>query len=55
MEAPMPKTSSIRSAVSIELRLVTERQTQTDTGPWLGPALGYARAGKTQMHVGLQQ
>ena len=37
----MPKTSSIRSAVSIELR-VTDRQTQTDgqtdTGPWLVPA-----------------
>jgi len=41
----MPKTSSIRSTVSIELRLVTDRQTdrqtdkQMDTGPWLVPAL----------------
>jgi len=32
-ETHMPKASSIRSAVSIEHRLVTERQTDTD--PWL--------------------
>jgi len=31
----MPKPSSIRSSVSIEHRLVTDRQ--TDTGPWLAP------------------
>ena len=30
-EAPVPKTSSIRSSVLIELRPVTDRQ--TDTGP----------------------
>jgi len=36
-EAPMPKTNTIRSPVSIELRLVTNRQ--TDTGPWLVAAL----------------
>jgi len=53
-EAPMPKpsspsdndfeqyrTSSIRSAVSTELRLVTDtdRQTDGETGPWLVPTL----------------
>ena len=34
-EASVPKTSSIRSAVSTKHRLVTDRQTdtQTDTGP----------------------
>jgi len=33
----MPKTNSIRSAVSIDLRFVTDTDTdrQTDTGPWL--------------------
>ena len=33
MEAPMPKTSSIRPSVSIEHRLVTDtdRQTQDDS------------------------
>ena len=36
----MPKTSSIRSAVSIEYRLVTDGQTDTDTGPWLVPRRG---------------
>jgi len=33
----MPKPSSIRSAVSIEHRLVTDRQ--TDAGPWLVPRM----------------
>jgi len=33
------KTSLIRSAVSIEQRLVTNRQTDTDTGSQLVPAL----------------
>ena len=32
-EAHMPKPSSIRLAVLVELRLVTDRQ--TDTRPWL--------------------
>jgi len=32
-ETHMSKTSSIRSAVLVKLRLVTDRQ--TDTGPWL--------------------
>jgi len=42
------KTNSIRSAVSIEHRLVTDRQTdrQTGTGPQLVPALALRRAGK---------
>ena len=31
----MPKTNSIRSAVSIDLRFVTDTDRQTDTGPWL--------------------
>ena len=37
----MPETSSIRPTVSTELRVVADRQTQTDTdrqtdtGPWL--------------------
>jgi len=37
----MPKTSSIRLSVSIEHRLLTDRQTdgQTDTGPWLVPRM----------------
>jgi len=30
-EAPVPKTSSIRLAVSTELRLVTDRQTDRQT------------------------
>ena len=30
-EAPLPKTNSIRSAVSIELRLVMDRQTNGQT------------------------
>jgi len=34
-EAHMPKTSSIRLTVLVELRLVTDGQ--TDTGPWLVP------------------
>jgi len=42
----MPKTSSILSAVSIEFRLVTDRNRQTDTGQWLVSALAYRRAGK---------
>jgi len=33
----MPKPSSIRSAVSIEHRLVTDGR--TDTGPWLVPRM----------------
>jgi len=33
----MPKTSSIRGAVLVEHRLVTDRQ--TDTGPWLVPQM----------------
>ena len=32
-EAYKPKTSSIRPSISTEHRLVTARQTQTDTGP----------------------
>jgi len=36
-EAHVPKISSIRSAVSIEHRLVTDRR--TDTGPWLVPRM----------------
>ena len=37
----MPKTSSIRSAVSIELRFVTDTDTdrQMVTAPWLVSAL----------------
>jgi len=38
-EAPMPKTSPIRSAVSTEHRLVTDRHGQTDTAPWLVPRM----------------
>ena len=41
----MPKTSSICSAVSIKLRLVTDRQ---NTGPLLVPALAQRRAGKNR-------
>ena len=33
----MPKSSSIRSSVLVEHRLVTDRQ--TDTGPWLVPRI----------------
>ena len=33
----MPKISSIRPPVLVELRLVTDRQ--TDTGPWLVPRM----------------
>ena len=40
----MPRTSSIRSAVSKEFRLVTDRQ--TDAGPWLVSALAYRCAGE---------
>jgi len=47
-EAPVPKTSSIHSAFSIELRLVTDTDRQTDTGPQLVPALAWRRAAKKQ-------
>jgi len=40
------KTSSILSSVSIEFRLVTDRNRQTDTRQWLVSALAYRRAGK---------
>ena len=36
-EARVPKTSSIRTAVLVELRLVMDGQ--TDTGPWLVPRM----------------
>ena len=29
----------LRLAVLVELRLVTDRQTETDTGPWLVPRM----------------
>jgi len=53
-EAPTPKTSQILSSVSIEHGRVTDRHRQTDgqtdretdTGPWLVPALAQRRAGK---------
>jgi len=47
----MPKTNSIRSAVLAELRLMTDKQ--TDTGPWLVPRrLGcIASCGKKQASV----
>ena len=49
-EAPIRKTSPIRPAVSMELRLVSDRHRQTDrqtdTGPWLVPELAQRRAGK---------
>jgi len=43
----MPKTSSIRSAVSIEHRLVTDRE--TDTGPWLVPQIYIASCGNDEI------
>ena len=50
-EAHMPKPSSIRSAVSTELQLVTDRHRQidrqTDTLPWLVPTLAQHGAGKS--------
>jgi len=47
----VPETSSNRSAISIKLRLVTEkhrrRPTDTDTGPQL--IVAYRRAGKNHV------
>ena len=50
-EAHMPKTSPIRSAVLVELRLVTDGR--TDTGPWLVSRMhSTARAVKTADTIG---
>ena len=38
----------LRLAVLVELRLVTDRQTQTDTGPWLVPRMHSIRGNKTK-------
>ena len=46
-EAHMPKTSSIRSAVLVELRLVTDGR--TDTAPWLVPRMLSIGAVKTRV------
>jgi len=48
----MPKTSSIRSVVLVELRLVTDGQTQTDTGSWLQYRGCIASRGKNWAVVG---
>ena len=42
----MPKNRLIRLSLLIEHRLLTDRQTDTDTGPWLVPALAQRRTGK---------
>ena len=48
----MPKTSSIRSSVLVEHRLVTDGQTQTDTGPWLVAYRGcIASCGKNRIAI----